>query len=497
MAAPSSRSSSQRAPAAAGRASRWAGPVPALLAAFALLAALALAAPAGAATFTVDTLDDSGDGSLRSAIDDANATPEEDRIVFEEDMDETLKLESPLPTITSPVSVRGPGPSKLTLSGDDSTGILTISLPTIGQVRVSELSMRGGLAADGGAISSFGSDLVLHHTVISENEATNSGGAISVSEGSLTLRNALLRDNSAAYSGGAVHLYNAGMTMVHSEIASSTAGGSGGGIGVANPIGPLAIERSQVLENGAAGNGGGISVTGGPTQPLTIARSGVIGSDVAGDGGGVSTVGSLQPVMIHVKVEDNTSSGRGPDVFPPMLDPAQTAPPAPQTKAAAKEGDGKKTNPGSLPPATVEGPPVASSPSPATLLGGVAFAPPDAPTRVKAVIDAANFISRTPYVFGGGHASFYSRGYDCSGAVSFALFGGGFLGAPLASGAFERWGEPGPGKWITVYANPGHAFAVVADRRWDTSGDARGSGPRWHLETASAAGYVARHPAGY
>jgi hypothetical protein len=116
---------------------------------------------------------------------------------------------------------------------------------------------------------------------------------------------------------------------------------------------------------------------------------------------------------------------------------------------------------------------------------------------VKNVINAANTIVGRPYVWGGGHASFYSTGYDCSGSVSFALFGGGLIPRPLASSDLERWGAPGPGKWITVYANAGHTFAEIAGLRWDTVGDALGTGPRWHLPIASPEGFVVRHPPGY
>lgn len=131
------------------------------------------------------------------------------------------------------------------------------------------------------------------------------------------------------------------------------------------------------------------------------------------------------------------------------------------------------------------------------LLSGIALAPPKAPERIKAVISGANEIVGRPYIWGGGHASWYSRGYDCSGAVSYALAAGGFLQAPLASGPLEQWGEPGPGRWLTVYANAGHAYAVVAGLRWDTVGDASGTGPRWHLAGAVPDGFVARHPPGY
>jgi hypothetical protein len=131
------------------------------------------------------------------------------------------------------------------------------------------------------------------------------------------------------------------------------------------------------------------------------------------------------------------------------------------------------------------------------LLNGVALAPPDAPEAVKNVINNANRIVGQPYVWGGGHASWYSNGYDCSGSVSFALFGGGMIPRPLTSGDLEGWGAPGPGKWITVYANAGHTFAEIAGLRWDTVGDAQGTGPRWHIAPASGAGFVVRHPPGY
>ena len=124
-----------------------------------------------------------------------------------------------------------------------------------------------------------------------------------------------------------------------------------------------------------------------------------------------------------------------------------------------------------------------------------ASAPASAPDAVKAVISAGNAIATTPYIWGGGHGSFESSGYDCSGAVSYALHGGGFLESPLDSTGLETWGEPGPGQWITVYANAGHAWMVVAGVAFDTVG---GPGPRWHYPWVdSPEGFVARHPSGY
>jgi cell wall-associated NlpC family hydrolase len=133
----------------------------------------------------------------------------------------------------------------------------------------------------------------------------------------------------------------------------------------------------------------------------------------------------------------------------------------------------------------------------AILLNGIALAPPSAPEAIKAAITAANTIVGRPYVWGGGHASWYSRGYDCSGAVSYALGGGGFLSTPLNSSQLESWGEPGPGRWLTVYASASHTYAVIAGLRWDTVGDARGTGPRWHPALPYPQGFVARHPPGY
>ncbi|HET8566762.1 MAG TPA: hypothetical protein VFL77_09855 [Solirubrobacterales bacterium] len=124
-----------------------------------------------------------------------------------------------------------------------------------------------------------------------------------------------------------------------------------------------------------------------------------------------------------------------------------------------------------------------------------ASAPAAAPQAVKDAIAAANSIATTPYIWGGGHGSFESEGYDCSGAVSFALHGGGFLESPLDSTGLETWGEPGPGQWITVYANAEHAWMVIAGIAFDTVG---GPGPRWHDPWVdSPEGFVARHPAGY
>ncbi|HEX8689031.1 MAG TPA: hypothetical protein VF729_02185 [Solirubrobacterales bacterium] len=124
-----------------------------------------------------------------------------------------------------------------------------------------------------------------------------------------------------------------------------------------------------------------------------------------------------------------------------------------------------------------------------------ASVPSSAPPAVAAAIEAANSIASLPYIWGGGHGSFESSGYDCSGAVSFALHGGGFLDSPLDSTGLTTWGEPGAGQWITVYGNSGHAWMTIAGLAFDTSG---GAGPRWHPSPVSSTeGFIARHPPGY
>ncbi|HET9154853.1 MAG TPA: hypothetical protein VFN85_12160 [Solirubrobacterales bacterium] len=138
-------------------------------------------------------------------------------------------------------------------------------------------------------------------------------------------------------------------------------------------------------------------------------------------------------------------------------------------------------------------------PGRAMLVNGRAIPPVNAPPAVKQVIAAANEIRTKPYIWGGGHARWWDSGYDCSGSVSFALHGGGFLTSPLPSGPMESWGSAGRGRWITVYANAGHAYAVIAGLRWDTAGNTSGTGPRWHksLSAAASGPFIARHPAGY
>jgi peptidoglycan hydrolase-like protein with peptidoglycan-binding domain len=131
--------------------------------------------------------------------------------------------------------------------------------------------------------------------------------------------------------------------------------------------------------------------------------------------------------------------------------------------------------------------------------GRTAIAPDSAPQEVKDAIAAANRITTKPYKYGGGHGQWKDSGYDCSGSVSYALHGGGLLKSPLDSSSFMSWGSAGKGEWITVYANSGHAYTIIAGLRFDTSaaGASGGSGPRWRNKWRSPSGYTVRHPVGF
>src|SRR3954470_16442564 len=127
---------------------------------------------------------------------------------------------------------------------------------------------------------------------------------------------------------------------------------------------------------------------------------------------------------------------------------------------------------------------------------GQAVAPAGAPAEVQGAIAAANKIVGKPYKYGGGHGRWNDSGYDCSGAMSYALHGGGLLNRQLTSGDFETWGRKGKGSWITVYANGGHGFLVIAGLRFDTGWNNAGKGPRWSTQMRPTDGYVVRHPKG-
>jgi cell wall-associated NlpC family hydrolase len=124
--------------------------------------------------------------------------------------------------------------------------------------------------------------------------------------------------------------------------------------------------------------------------------------------------------------------------------------------------------------------------------GAIAI-PSGVPEVIQKVVAGANEIADFPYVFGGGHGSFVDNAYDCSGSVSYALAAGGLLNAPLTSGDLESWGAPGPGRYITVYANAGHTYMYVDGILFDTAGRSGTFASRWQVGSVDNSGFVARH----
>jgi cell wall-associated NlpC family hydrolase len=175
--------------------------------------------------------------------------------------------------------------------------------------------------------------------------------------------------------------------------------------------------------------------------------------------------------------------------------------------AAGQASASTASNPtgGSPVVATSTGPTAETKPDllvPGTLaryVNGLAAAPMSAPAAVQQIIWAGNQLIGLPYIYGGGHASFVSAGYDCSGTVSFALHGASLLAAPEDSSEFETWGSHGVGRWVTIFSNPGHAYMTVAGLRLDTSSaddPSNEQGPRWRPLRPGNEGFVERHPLG-
>lgn len=157
-----------------------------------------------------------------------------------------------------------------------------------------------------------------------------------------------------------------------------------------------------------------------------------------------------------------------------------------------------------------EGPlPLTAAQTAKALPDGLAAAPAEAPQQVKDMIAAGNRLHEATYGYGAGHGpplTTLQPAYDCSSSVSYVLHAGGVFGDyAWVSGELEQYGQPGPGKWVTVYANSGHVFMYVAGLRFDTSwkGTDEGpndgeDGPRWRVypEVPKWATWVVRHPPG-
>jgi hypothetical protein len=166
--------------------------------------------------------------------------------------------------------------------------------------------------------------------------------------------------------------------------------------------------------------------------------------------------------------------------------------------AGSASGQAGTTTTTPVPGAPAGEPVIAPPANVATILpNGKAAPPAGSPYQVRRAIKAANKIHRRTYIWGGGHRSFKAKGYDCSGAVSYVLHAAGALSSPLVSGQLAFWGSPGPGAWITVFANRTHTYMVIAGLRYDTSprGETvdQGRGPRWRFTLRTGNGFAVRH----
>jgi cell wall-associated NlpC family hydrolase len=247
------------------------------------------------------------------------------------------------------------------------------------------------------------------------------------------------------------------------------------------------------------------------------AMAALAGPALAGSTGGVSATPAKKPTTPAVPLHAAPITARSSNVTysGPVYEktatgevvPYQAPPAAGQTSASTASTASNPTGGSPVIPS-----PVAPSPAgvpakpdllvPGTLaryVNGLAAAPISAPAAIQAIVWAGNQLIGLPYIYGGGHASFTSPGYDCSGTVSFALHGADLLQAPDDSSEFETWGSHGVGRWVTIFSNPGHAYMTVAGLRLDTSAaddPTNEQGPRWRPLRQANEGYVVRHPLG-
>ena len=264
--------------------------------------------------------------------------------------------------------------------------------------------------------------------------------------------------------------------------------------GVLAPV-ALADPTGNSGVTGTTGNGGAIAgVTTAPTGATGTTGTGAVGG-ATGTTGATGTIPS-PPAIPRAPI--TLAKGQSPStVYTGPVDVAEPGgtivPYAPQTTIASVAGG------------TVAGTLIAGLPhllvpgDTAEIVNGLAAAPENAPAVVQHIIWAANRIIGRPYVYGGGHQSFVSHGYDCSGTVSFALHGGSLLSSPLDSGQFMSWGRAGQGRWMTILTNPGHAYLDIAGLRLDTSAaddPNNQQGPRWRPLRPANSGYMIRHPVG-
>jgi cell wall-associated NlpC family hydrolase len=237
----------------------------------------------------------------------------------------------------------------------------------------------------------------------------------------------------------------------------------------------------------------------GTTSSAAVAGGAAAGSTSTSASGGAAPTATTKPPKKPLHLSPITAKTPNIAYSGPVYEETATGQVVPYVPAPAPGQVGGATG-GSAVAATVPAKPDLLVPgSLARYVNGLAAAPMSAPAVIQEVIWAGNQLIGLPYIYGGGHASFISPGYDCSGTVSFALHGGDLLSTPMDSSEFEGWGSHGAGRWIAIFANAGHAYMTVAGLRLDTSAaddPSNQQGPRWRPLRPENVGFVVRHPLG-
>lgn len=234
----------------------------------------------------------------------------------------------------------------------------------------------------------------------------------------------------------------------------------------------------------------------------STAFAGGTGGVSAGNGTSATATTPAAPAKPKVRTSPVTSRSSTLAYGGPVFQKTATGEVVPYQAAATTAQVGVLTGGAGATPVAAAAPPkpqLLVPGSTARYVAGLAAAPMAAPPAVQQIVWTANQIIGLPYIYGGGHASFVSPGYDCSGTVSFALHGGSLLATPEDSSEFEGFGSRGVGRWVTIFANPEHAYMTVAGLRLDTSAaddPSNQQGPRWRPLRPANTGYAVRHPRG-
>jgi predicted outer membrane repeat protein len=281
--------------------------------------ALVLAPQAGAATtYTVTNTADSGAGSLRQALDEANSNAGADIIVFDAGSAGTITLTTGQLDISDDVTITGLGAADSIISGNNNSRIFYIyNYDDPLTVSISGLTMTDGAAGTGGAIANWGNDLTLSSVVLTGNEAIDTGGAIhsqisaspnTDSNAPLTIIDSEISDNTAGESGGGLNLYEVGnVTITNTVVSGNETLYGGGGIYTRN-AGNVTIDSSTFDQNTAGGDGGGLYAT--FTDSFTMTNSTVSGNQ-ATDGGGLELGKNGDVLIANSTIANNVGSPIG------------------------------------------------------------------------------------------------------------------------------------------------------------------------------------------